>query len=117
MGEQERLSKIGKFLSAYRATKDFDLACLKVKLKKETVRRWLKKYPEFALDFAIVDYTEFAKVENVLLEKIYKEKDLRAVMYYLDRKGAKYGYGKPQEAKTENESKNETIVIQYAQKN
>lgn len=119
MTEEERLNKMDKFLRAYRAYKDFDIACKKARVSKQTIKLWFKKYEDFYIDYRIIDYTEFAEVESVLLKYIREYEDLKSVFYYLDRKGAKFGYGKAREVEKENEidtnTKSEKVI--YIEKN
>jgi len=90
--EQER-TKIKKkiFLDWWERSKGvISAVCEKVEINAKTFRRWKKDDPEFAKELEIVTKNRDDDVEDLLMGKVFIEKNLRAITYYLDRKHPGY---------------------------
>lgn len=53
---------------------------------------WLKKYPEYVERVNEITDRNLDEVENVLLEKIFNDRDTTAIIFYLKTKGKARGY-------------------------
>lgn len=70
-------------------------ACKIAEVSRMTHYRWLRSDPVYAQKVDDIAEGIVDNVETVFLSTMLKEKDLRSMRWFLERKGKSRGYGKP----------------------
>lgn len=90
--EQER-TRINKrlFLEAFGKMRGIiTQVCLKVGISRETYYDWKRNDPEFARAVSTIESNRANEIEDMLIGKIFAEKDGPSIRYWLDRKHPGY---------------------------
>lgn len=90
--EQERTRvKKALFLQYMEKTRGvITFACEKTEIYRSTYYDWMKADPEFAAAVKATTANRNVEVEDLLMGKIFVEKDATSIRYYLDRKNPDY---------------------------
>lgn len=91
VGERKALA----LLHLRRTNGNVAVACEKAGISRMTHYRWLKQDAEYAM--AVEDLAEGVvdTMEALFIDTTIKEKDLRSLRWFLERRGKGRGYGKP----------------------
>lgn len=115
--KQDTKNKKKRFIEVYFKTLgDITTTCKEIKISRWTFYSWVEKDKKFKQEIEEQDNINLDFAENCLKKKM-SDGDTRAIIFYLESKGKKRGYGKNIDVTTNGKSiTHEPIIVKIIDK-